>query len=81
MSGMDFGNSPLKQDTSGKNPKLKKSEHPDTEITDSNLREKRIDIEDRIGIIKEDIWNNDGKATTQQQQDLASLRLRLARLK
>ena len=65
----------------GDTDKLLKSEHKDTEITGGNLREKIIDIEDRISFIEEDVFNNDGKTTPQQRADLATLNKKLRELK
>ena len=69
--------SPMK---SGHN-KLLKSENPDTEITGGNIIEQINDLEDRIEFIKEDIFQQDGKATEQQKKDIATLQARLKKLR
>ena len=61
--------------------KLLPSENPDTEITGGNITEQIIDLEDRIEFIKEDIFNQDGKATEQQKKDIATLQARLKKLR
>ena len=61
--------------------KLLPSENPDTEITGGNIIEQIIDLEDRIEFIKEDIFNQDGKATEQQKKDIATLQARLKKLR
>jgi len=61
--------------------KLLKSENPDTEITGGNITEQIIDLEDRIEFIKEDIFNQDGKATEQQKKDIATLQAMLKKLR
>ena len=61
--------------------KLLKSENPDTEITGGNIIEQINDLEDRIEFIKEDIFNQDGKATEQQRKDIATLQARLKKLR
>ena len=60
--------------------KLLKSENPDTEITGGKITEQIIDLEDRIEFIKEDIFNQDGKATEQQKKDIATLQAMLKKL-
>ena len=61
--------------------KLLKSENPDTEITGGNIIEQINDLEDRIEFIKEDIFNQDGKATEQQKKDIATLQAMLKKLR
>ena len=61
--------------------KLLKSENPDTEITGGNIIEQINDLEDRIEFIKEDIFQQDGKATEQQKKDIATLQARLKKLR
>lgn len=61
--------------------KLLPSENPDTEITGGNIIEQINDLEDRIEFIKEDIFNQDGKATEQQKKDIATLQAMLKKLK
>ena len=61
--------------------KLLKSENPDTEITGGNIIEQINDLEDRIAVIKEDIIQQDGKATEQQKKDIATLQARLKKLR
>ena len=63
------------------NDKLLKSENPDTEITGGNIIEQINDLEDRIEFIKEDIFQQDGKATEQQKKDIATLQARLKKLR
>ena len=62
-------------------PPLQPSEHKDTEITRGEGYEDINDIEDRIEFIKEDISNQDGKATEQQKEDLKLLNKKLKELK
>tara|TARA_R110002012_G_C11622532_1_gene609137 strand:+ start:1172 stop:1753 length:582 start_codon:yes stop_codon:yes gene_type:complete len=58
-----------------------KSEHPDTYVYDGDLySEKVIDLEDRIGFIKEDMFNERGDST-QQKEDIATLKGKLKTLK
>jgi hypothetical protein len=45
------------------------------------MRERIIDLEDRIEFIKEDIWNQDGKATKAQEKQLKKLKQELAILR
>ena len=61
--------------------KLLKSENPDTEITGGNIIEQINDLEDRIEFIKEDIFQQDGKATEQQKKDIATFQARLKKLR
>ena len=61
--------------------KLLKSENPATEITGGNITEQINDLEDRIEFIKEDIFQQDGKATEQQKKDIATLQARLKKLR
>jgi hypothetical protein len=61
--------------------KLLPSENPDTEITGGNIYEEIIDLEDRIEFIKEDIFQQDGKATEQQKKDIATLQAKLKELR
>ena len=44
-------------------------------------REQIIDLEDRIGDIKEDIFNQEGGATAAQKKAMAELRKQLAKLR
>ncbi len=60
---------------------LLESEHKDTEITGGNLQAKINDIEDRISFIEEDISNQDGKMTSTQRTNLATLDQKLRELK
>jgi len=54
---------------------LQKSEMKGTHVTGSkNKAEKITGYEDRIELIKEDIFNQDGKATDQQKKDIARLK-------
>ena len=76
-------NSPAKQEgpIDEKQTKLQPSEHKDTYVTkDKSKRERVIDLEDRIGFIDEDIFNQD-KATPQQNKDKAKLKQELAILR
>ena len=77
MKGTAFyGKSPLKQ----KN-QLFEGEHPDTYIYEGdNKQEKIIDLEDRIGFLKEDKFNQ-GSLTDVQQTAMDSLQARLANLR
>lgn len=61
--------------------KLRKSENKDTEVyKGTNKSEKIIDLEDRIEFIKEDIFNS-GKATPEQNKNLASLKKELSMIR
>ena len=72
MKGMSFGNSPTKQ-----NIGLLKTEMKGTFVyKGNNLRERINDYEDRIGFIKENIFNT-GKTTPQQSKDIAKLKQEL----
>jgi hypothetical protein len=65
-----------------KNPPVGKGEHPDTWVyPGGDMRERIIDLEDRIEFIKEDIWNQDGKATKAQEKQLKKLKQELAILR
>ena len=65
-----------------KNLKLQKSEHEDTYVTEEKSKFNRITgLEDRISFIKEDIFNQDGKATEQQKKDIAKIKQEIAILK
>ena len=83
-----FGNSPAKQEgpIDEQNPKLQKSEHPDTWVYPGkgtkgrNKSERIIDLEDRIEFINEDIFNQD-TVTPQQKKDKAKLKQELAILR
>ena len=70
------GGFPFKKDKD-----LLPSEHKDTEITGGSKLEEKIDIEDRISFIEEDIFNQDGKMTPTQRADLAKLDQKLRALK
>ena len=62
--------------------KLLKSENPDTHVyKGDDMGEKINDLEDRIEFIKEDIFNQDGKATEQQKKDIATLQAMLKKLR
>ena len=77
-----LGYSPFKQTEEETRARLLPSEHPDTYVYDgTDTREKIIDLEDRIEFINEDIFNQEGGATEQQKQDLATLRAELAKLR
>ena len=71
----------LRSATPQKN-KLFKGEHPDTYIYEGdNKQEKIIDLEDRIGFLKEDAFNQDGKLNKDQQAAMDSLTTRLKKLR
>ena len=83
------GSSPVKQNKKVQGPKtegnvkLQPSENKDVALTGGkgkSTSEKIADYEDRIEFIKEDIFNA-GKATPQQNKDLAKLEQELAILK
>jgi hypothetical protein len=62
--------------------KLQKSEHKDTYVEESKRRNSRISgLEDRLSFIKEDIGNQDGKATEQQKKDMAKIKQEIAILR
>ena len=62
--------------------KLFKGENPDTYIYEGdNKQEKIIDLEDRIGFLKEDAFNQDGKLNKDQQAAMDSLTTRLKKLR
>ena len=85
MKGSTFyGKSPFKQEgpIDEKQMKLQSSEHKDTWVYEPgkgktydkfDMSERIEDYEDRISFIKEDIFNQDGKATDQQKKDIARL--------
>ena len=85
MKGSTFyGKSPFKQEgpIDEKQMKLQSSEHKDTWVYEPgkcktydkfDMAERIADYEDRISFIKEDIFNQDGKATDQQKKDIARL--------
>ena len=76
--------SALKQDNRQrklKKGKLLKSEHKDTAVTGGSLGEKINDLEDRIGFIKEDIFNQKGGATAKQNKDIKAMEKRIATLR
>ena len=75
------GFSPFTKNGDDPTKKLLKSEHRGTEITGGSLREEINDIQDRIEFIQEDIFNQDGKATSQQKADIAKLKAKLKELK
>ena len=64
-----------------KKGKLLKSENPDVAVTGGSIQEQINDLEDRIEFIKEDIFQQDGKATEQQKKDIATLQARLKKLR
>ena len=62
--------------------KLFKGEHPDTYIYEGDDKsEKIIDLEDRIGFLKEDAFNQDGKLNKDQQTAMDSLTTRLKKVR
>jgi hypothetical protein len=78
------GWSPLHQEgpVDKKNPPVGKGENPDTWVYEGgDMRERIIDLEDRIEFIKEDIFNQDGKATKAQEKQLKKLKQELAILR
>ena len=65
-----------------KKGKTLKTEHKDTWVyKGENFREKIVDLEDRIGFIKEDIFNQKGGATAKQNKDIKAMEKRIASLK
>jgi len=59
-----------------------KSEMKGTYVTGSkNKSEKITDYEDRLEFIKEDIFNQDGKATEQQKKDMARIKQAISELR
>ena len=64
-----------------KKGKLLKSEMEGTEVTGGSTMEKIIDLEDRIGFIKEDVSNQEGGATAKQKKDMAAMENRIAKLR
>lgn len=71
----------LRSATPQKN-KLFKGENPDTYIYEGDdKREKIIDLEDRIGFLKEDAFNQDGKLNKDQQSAMDSLTTRLKKIR
>ena len=64
-----------------KKGKLLKSEMEGTEVTGGSKMEQINDLEDRIGFIKEDIFNQEGGATTKQKKDMAAMKKRIAKIK
>jgi len=61
---------------------LQKSEHKDTYVEENKTRNARISgLEDRLSFIKEDIFNQDGKATEQQKKDMAKIKQEIAILR
>jgi len=78
------GWSPLHQEgpVDKKNPPVGEGEHPDTWVYEGgDMRERIIDLEERISFIKEDIFNQDGKATKAQEKQLKKLKQELAILR
>ena len=64
--------------TKQKTVKLQPGENPDTYVYEGdNLQEKIISLEDRIGFLKEDAFNQDGKLNKDQQAAMDSLTTRL----
>ena len=71
----------LRSATPQKN-KLFKGEHPDTYIYEGDdKREKIIDLEDRIGLLKEEACKQDGKLNKDQQAAIDSLTTRLKKIR
>ena len=67
-----------KSPTKQKTVKLQPGENPDTYVYEGdNLQEKIIGLEDRIGFLKEDAFNQDGKLNKDQQAAMDSLTTRL----
>ena len=70
--------SPTKQKT----VKLQPGENPDTYVYEGdNLQEKIIGLEDRIGFLKEDAFNQDGKLNKDQKAAMDSLTTRLKKFR
>tara|TARA_Y100000401_G_scaffold56616_1_gene44829 strand:+ start:188 stop:661 length:474 start_codon:yes stop_codon:yes gene_type:complete len=68
----------LRSATPQKTVKLQPGENPDTYIEESdNLQLKIIGLEDRIGFLKEDAFNQDGKLNKDQQAAMDTLTTRL----
>ena len=68
----------LRSATPQKTVKLQPGENPDTYVYEGdNLQEKIIGLEDRIGFLKEDAFNQDGKLNKDQQAAMDSLTTRL----
>ena len=62
--------------------KLQPGEHPDTYVYEGDdLQEKITGLEDRIGFLKEDAFNQDGKLNKKQQAAMDSLTTRLKQFK
>ena len=85
-NGMIRGNSDSPLHANGRQRKLEKgellkTEHKDTAVTGGSNREKINDLEDRIGFIKEDIFQQDSKATAKQKKDIAAMEKRISNLK
>ena len=64
-----------------KKGKLLKSEMEGTEVTGGSMMEQINDLEDRIGFIKEDIFNQEEGATAKQNKDIAAMEKRITKLK
>ena len=82
VSPTTYKNSPAKgRQGKLKKGKLLKTEHKDTAVTGGSNREKINDLEDRIGFIKEDVFQQDSKATAKQKKDIAAMEKRISILK
>ena len=72
----------LRSATPQKTVKLQPGENPDTYVYEGdNLQEKIIGLEDRIGFLKEDAFNQDGKLNKDQQAAMDSLTTRLKKFR
>ena len=61
---------------------LQKSEMKGTHVTGSKSTDERITgYEDRLGLIEEDIFNQDGKATERQKEDMAKIKQAMSELR
>ena len=64
-----------------KKGKLLKSEMEGTAVTGGSKIEQINDLEDRIGFIKEDIFNQKEGATAKQNKDIAAMEKRISKIK
>ena len=62
-----------------KKGKLLKTENPDVAVTGGSIQEQINDLEDRIGLIMEDVERGD--ATNKQNKDIAAMEKRIAKLR
>ena len=65
-----------------KKGKILKTEHPDTYVDQKGSMTAQIsDLEDRIGFIKEDIFNQKEGATAKQNKDIAAMEKRISKIR